>query len=128
MGQENWSDRGMFAEEKCTCVRDTFACVIIAIISQLTDWAKDATLFTHEIGHSLGYHVHDDKFYDLEDNNYFIMKKYVNKGAFIWSSNARESIMNHNNDCLELVENTSTSGNLKLSLTQLSSAQVKLRH
>ena len=55
-----------FSEEECICDQGTtgynFGCVSVITVISPTDWAYPA-LGAHEIGHTLGFKYHDDKYY-----------------------------------------------------------------
>ena len=92
------------AEEECLCNPHTFACIAIFAIQQrhLSNWAYHMSIFTHEIGHTLGMKPHDDKFYHYSED--LIMWSGVERNANVWSPEAKKRINEHDNSCLATVD------------------------
>jgi len=88
------------AEENCICNPNWFGCIAVFSIKLKNDWSYHQTIFAHEIGHSLGMDVHDDEFYTADMKDKLLMWSSVNRGAFIWSAEARKRISRHDNSCL----------------------------
>merc|ERR1712142_22413 len=88
------------AEEFCICKPEWFGCIVAWSIRNLTDWSKDASVLTHEIGHTLGQQLHDEEYYRYRDTNKLVMWEVVDEEAHIWSPEARKAINNQDHSCL----------------------------
>ena len=97
-------DRGGLAEEKCTCNSTTFGCIIVIGVDHLGNWSYDYTLLAHEFGHNLGVEDHDNEYYEKLKESKLIMWQELKATEYIWSPEARKSIMEHDNSCLEFAD------------------------
>jgi len=88
------------AEETCICNPNWFGCVAIFSLRFWDNWAFDQSVFTHEIGHTLGMDLHDDTFYTHNPGNMLLMWSGVGFHADIWSPEAQRRIKNQDNSCL----------------------------
>ena len=94
------------AEEYCICKRSGHGCIIVFSIEDIARWNKDAKVFSHEVGHTLGVYPHADNYYESsnEGTRNLIMWPAVHKDAVIWSPWARDQIKSQNNSCLKTVQ------------------------
>jgi len=91
-----------FSEEHCLCKPRGFGCVVVFSIDTPWKWHRHRSLFSHEIGHTLGPAFHDDDFYIYNPYNNLIMWSVIDRGAYIWSPETRQAINEQDHSCLEL--------------------------
>ena len=99
-GQVNRDTYGA-AEENCICNKTGFACIAVFKIWDPSIWIFYNTIYTHEIGHTLGMDAHDDEFYSSNPDNDLIMWSSVGGTSKIWSPEAKKRINRHDSSCLK---------------------------
>ncbi len=72
------------AEEQCICNQHplfNYGCIAVFGVGDLSDWYSP--IFAHELGHALGYAVHDDSYYSHSAGDSLVMWPQVGPSATV---------------------------------------------
>ena len=84
------------------CKPRGYGCIAVLSINFPWEWERHRSLFSHEIGHTLGPVFHDDDFY-MKTRGYdkLIMWSEITREANIWSPKVRQAINDQDHSCLQ---------------------------